>query len=254
VQVWLPPGYAQASAQRYPVLYLHDGQMKFDAVTAGAEWHADESAQRMALSGEIAPFIMVAIAHSGEGRMLDYTPTKALLPGPQIGKAQAEMVGGGAKNYARYLIEELKPMIDARYRTQPSAAHTAVGGASLGGLVSAWLALHHADVFGAALVVSPLVWWDDEFIVRDVLAAPLVDRGARPKIWLDMGEQEGGNMIPAVRNLRNAFMKRGWKSGLNGDELRYFEIAQAGHDEQNWAARFPQMLQFLYPVGKVMPK
>ncbi|HZF78735.1 MAG TPA: alpha/beta hydrolase-fold protein, partial [Rubrivivax sp.] len=146
VQVWLPPAYAEQPDKRWPVLYLHDGQNVFDAVAAGAEWQVDEVAQRLALAGTIEPPLIVAVA-SNDDRVGDYTPWSR--------EHEGQLQGGRAAAYGRYLVEELKPMIDERYRTRRGRMHTAVGGSSLGGLVSMWLLLEHPSTFGAGLVVSP---------------------------------------------------------------------------------------------------
>jgi predicted alpha/beta superfamily hydrolase len=226
VQVWLPPGYERDSTRRYPVLYLHDGQNVFDAAGAGAEWQVDETAQRLVEAGAIEPPIIVAIA-SGGTRTRDYTPTEG-------GRG-----GGGLAAYGRFIADELKPLIDRRYRTQP--ARTAVGGSSFGGIASLWLALHRADVFSAALVVSPSVWWDDRFPLRDAQAW----RGAtRARLWLDMGGREGDGIFEESRRLRDALLARGWDAAT----LAYTEAPDAGHDEASWAARVEGMLKFLYPI------
>jgi pimeloyl-ACP methyl ester carboxylesterase len=136
----------------------------------------------------------------------------------------------------RYLVQELKPVIDVRYRTQPGRESTAVGGSSFGGLVSMWLVLHHGDVFGAALVVSPSTWWAQGSIVADVQAAPTST--AAPRLWLDAGTEEGRDMVPGARRLRQALQARGWAP-------TYLEQAGAGHDETSWAARVDPMLRFL---------
>src|SRR5207302_1233808 len=83
---------------------------------------------------------------------------------------------------------ELKPIIDATYRTLPDASNTALGGSSLGGLATLHLGLAHPDVFGNLAVMSPSVWWDKRAILADVdaFASP-----QRPRIWLDMGGREG---------------------------------------------------------------
>jgi predicted alpha/beta superfamily hydrolase len=236
LQVWLPPGYADREPQRrYPVLYLHDGQNVFDAAAAGAEWQVDEQAQRLVESGTIEPFIVVAVA-SGPDRLQDYTPTRTQ-------SADGRVAGGGAPAYARYLIEELKPWIDARYRTKSGPASTAVGGSSLGGLVSLWLALHHRETFGAALVVSPSLWWDEMFALRDLQNLDLPADGQRPRLWLDMGGREGGQALTMVRRLRERLLQRGWR---DGSTLAYLEVPEAGHDEAAWAARVAPMLRFLY--------
>ncbi len=245
VQVWLPPGYERDGARRYPVLYLHDGQNLFDDRAAGAEWQVDETAQRLVLAGAVAPMIIVGVP-SGRDRLFELTPTAMLMPGERRGQGPAGRRGGGAPAYARFLIDELKPMIDERFRTQPGAASTAVGGSSLGGLVSLWLALHHGDTFGAALVVSPSLWWDDGLALREVRAAkaPATRPGARPRLWLDIGAHEGDGAVPAARALRDALQAAGWGGGA----LAYTEDPDGRHDELSWAARFEGMLRFLYPA------
>ena len=248
VQVWLPPGYAAESSRRYPVLYLHDGQNVFDGASAGAEWMVDETAQRLVEAGAIEPPIIVAI-DSVNSRILDYTPTAMTLPPQRSGTGRTERQGGGAAAYGRFIAEELKPLIDARYRTRPERAATAVGGSSLGGLVSLWLALHRSETFGAALVVSPSVWWDDGFAQRDVLTRDPLPQ-PRPLLWLDMGAQEGAEALPAARQLQKSLMARGW----NDATLRYVEDRDGGHDEASWAARVEGMLRFLYPRPPAPPR
>lgn len=237
VQVWLPPGYAEHPETRYPVLYLHDGQNVFDAQAAGAEWQVDEAAQRGVASGRLRPFIVVAVSSVDATRWDDYTPTVVSAVPP--GQTALERRGGGAPAYARFLVEELKPAIDARFRTRRGSADTAVGGSSLGGLVSMWLALHRPETFGAALVVSPSVWWDDRFILRDAAATTPTPR---PRLWLDMGAQEGDQAVQFARELNELLRRRGWSDGT----LRFVEDAQGRHDEASWARRVPAMLDFLY--------
>jgi len=239
VQVWLPPGYAEKPERRYPVLYLHDGQNVFDARAAGAEWQVDEAAQRGVTSGRLKPFIVVAVSSVDATRTLDYTPSVMTPPKEQQGRGAPERRGGGMPAYARFLVEELKPAIDARYRTRPGRADTAVGGSSFGGLASMWLALHRPETFGAALVVSPSVWWDDGYLLRDVAAtAP----SPRPRLWVDMGAQEGEQAVKLARELVASLRKRGWSA----DGLQFVEDAQGRHDEASWARRVPAMLDFLY--------
>lgn len=242
VQVWLPPSYVREPKRRFPVLDMHDGQAVFDAAIAGAEWQTDEAAHRMIERGEIAPFIIIAVDNT-ERRFDEYTPTRARLPAERVRTGTATELGGGAPTYARFLVEELKPEIDRRYRTLSAPEHTSVGGASLGGLLSLWLALHHADTFVAALVVSPSVWWDDRAVLRDVERVA-INPAKRAKIWLDIGANETPNAVPNVRLLRDALHKRGWSDA----DLRYTEDEHGSHDEASWALRVPGMLRYLFAV------
>ena len=228
--VYLPPGYDPRSADRYPVLYLHDGQNVFDRATSiGEEWHVDEAAQALILAGEIEPLIVVGIYNTGVHRIDEYTPT-------------ASTVGGGhASDYGRMLVEELKPFIDSTYRTLPGAASTAIGGSSLGALLTMHLGLRYPTAFSRLAVMSPSVWWDDREILRQVEALP---HKLPLRIWLDAGTAEGERVIADARALRDALVAKGW---IAGADLGYLEAAGGEHNEQSWAARIDTVLKFLFP-------
>ncbi len=240
VQVYLPPGYDREPRRRYPVLYLHDGQNVFDGAERGMEWQVDETAEDLISAGRIAPVIFVAV-HNTEARTDEYTPRQVERKLPD-GTIQKE--GGKAPLYSRFLIEELKPFIDRTYRTRRSAADTAVGGASFGGLVSLWLALEHPKVFGAALAVSPAAVWDDDALVRQ---AEALRNKPRIRVWVDVGNREGDDYVAAVHRLRETLQKKGWKEG---SDLRFVEQEGGQHDEISWASRVEGMLLFLYGTGK----
>ena len=149
--------------------------------------------------------------------------------------------GGAGPAYARFLVDELKPMIDDRYRTQTGPGATGVAGSSLGGLISMYLALARPATFTRIGVLSPSVWWADDAILR--LAANAPYRGEH-RIWLDMGTGEGDVMVRGARRLRDTLQARGWTVG---DNLRYVEIPDAPHHESAWAERVEPMLRFLFP-------
>src|SRR5438067_238243 len=81
ILVYLPRGYRRQRRLRYPVLYLHDGQNVFDAVTSfgGVEWGVDETAQRLIRKQLIEPLIIVAVANVGEDRIHEYAPTRGVI-------------------------------------------------------------------------------------------------------------------------------------------------------------------------------
>jgi predicted alpha/beta superfamily hydrolase len=232
VIVYLPPGYDPDAATRYPVLYLHDGQNVFDRATSiGEEWRVDETAEQLIRDGTIEPIIVVAIYNTGEHRIDEYAPT----PRPDKGG------GGQADDYGRMLLMELKPFIDRTYKTLPGAANTALGGSSLGGLLTIHLGLRHATAFGKLAVLSPSVWWDDRMILREVEA---LQTRIPQRIWLDAGTAEGPEVIADARALRDALVSKGW---VLGEDLAYLEAEGGGHDERSWAARVAAVLTFLFP-------
>jgi predicted alpha/beta superfamily hydrolase len=232
VTVYLPPGYEADRGRRYPVLYLHDGQNVFDRATSvGEEWRVDETAQEMIEAGTIEPLIAVGIWNTGVHRIDEYAPT------PREDKGG----GGKADLYGRMLVQELKPFIDRTYRTLPGAANTAMGGSSLGGLLTMHLGLRFPLAFSKIAVLSPSVWWDDRVILREVEALPAK---LAQRIWLDAGDREGADVIPDARALRDALVAKGW---TEGQDLAYLEAEGGEHNEASWAARVGAVLQFLFP-------
>jgi predicted alpha/beta superfamily hydrolase len=181
----------------------------------------------------VEPLILVGINNAGPARIDEYTASKDHSSGK----------GGQASLYGRMITEELKPFIDSEYRTLPDAANTGLGGSSLGGLVSLVIGLRHPEVFGKLAVMSPSVWWDHRAILHTVASSRLP---VRPKIWLDVGTEEGQSAVDDARLLRDALVRKGWKGGLG---LAYFEADGAGHNERAWGDRVGPMLQFLFPAA-----
>lgn len=230
VTVYLPAGYDEREEGSYPVLYMQDGQNLFDAHRAyvpGNHWRLQEAADAAIGERTAEPLIIVGIDHAGPARIDEYTPV-----------ADPKHSGGGrAADYARFLIEELKPSIDAQFRTRPEAESTGIGGSSLGGLVSLYLALKHPEVFRRAAVMSPSVWWSGRAILADAEAFD----GTPPRMWLDIGGREGLEALRDARELRDRLAAKGWK------DFFFFEDRRADHSERAWARRVRQALEFLFP-------
>lgn len=241
VSVYLPPGYDLDPTRRFPVLYLHDGQNLFDAHTsfAGVPWASDETAERCIRAGECEPVILVGVANTRE-RIHEYGPRRC-------GRGRAEDISRG---YGRFLVEEVKPFIDRTYRTQPGPAHTGVGGASMGGLISLHLAKWYPGVFGKCAAMSPSLWWDREYFLRNVEVNAAWLRECR--VWLDMGGREGvtkAGMAAGVRRTRRLAKLLKRHERLEGRDYRYLEVPKGEHNEAAWGGRFDQVLRFLFPAS-----
>jgi predicted alpha/beta superfamily hydrolase len=241
VLVYLPPGYRRFSRRRYPVLYLHDGQNVFDAATSfgGVEWGVDEAAQRLIGRKLIEPLIIVAVANIGEERIHEYAPTPGVIEPKDKPKKRSR---GLARIYGQFLIEELKPYIDRKYRTQREAEFTGLGGSSLGGLATLAMGILFPQAFTRLLVMSPSIWWDDFSIYRLV---DMVEEKPPLKIWLDTGTAEPG--WEQARELCNRLVKKGWSLDV---DLSYLEIKGADHSEAAWAMRVEPALRFLFPAHR----
>lgn len=231
VTIYLPPGYVEREVGRYPVLYMQDGQNLFEperAFIPGQHWMLREAADESIGERTAEPMIIVGLDNTGASRIDEYTPSR---------DAQKNF-GGRAEEYGRLLLEELKPRIDERFRTLPN--RVALGGSSLGGLLTIYLGLKHPDVFESLAVLSPSVWWDNRMILK---VANDFAGARRPRIWLDIGGREGKAALDDARALRDRLTAKGW----NGAMLRYFEDRRADHSERSWAKRAKPMLEFLFP-------
>jgi predicted alpha/beta superfamily hydrolase len=242
VLVYLPPGYEDEPDRRYPVLYMHDGQNLFDAGTSfiGVEWNVDETLERMIASGQVEPLIVVGIYNTNE-RAFEYTPAQDSSRGE----------GGGASRYADFIVNELKPFIDATYRTRPGRESTGIMGSSLGGIASLYIAWTHPDVFSRVGAMSTTYWWANKQIIRFLEET---DPPPGVKVWLDMGTAEDNtdrdqNEVPdnidLHREARNVLMDKGLTIPRT---LRYVEEKGAVHNERAWAARFPRAVEYLFPA------
>ncbi len=237
VTIFLPPDYATAPQRRYPVLYLHDGQNVFDAHRAafGVEWRVDETLDGLVAAGKLAPVIAVAVDHAGSGRVDEYTPP---LPGGGGGKATV---------YGDFLALDLKPFVDAHYRTLAGPSTTAVMGSSLGGILSLHVARLRPQVFGRAGCLSPSFWWNDGQILSEWHAS---SAKGPSMVWIDIGTAEGSDAdhdgvnepVEHARLARDLALARGY---VAGKDLGYYEDPGAKHTESAWAGRLSKPLLFL---------
>ncbi|MCU0228475.1 MAG: alpha/beta hydrolase-fold protein [Bryobacterales bacterium] len=236
LRIYLPEEYRH-TRRRYPVLYFQDGQNLFDPSTAflGQNWNLHHTLDLLVRQGAVHPLILVGIDNAGVARMDEYTPTRSAAHGH----------GGKARRYCQMLLREVKPWVDAHYRTLPDAEHTGLGGSSLGGLVTLYAGLRFPRVFGRLAAMSPSVWWDGRVILRYGMAF----RGShRPQLWLDTGGKEGDTpqqVIADTRTLRAVLVNKGWREGV---DLRYVEDPEATHHESAWGRRAGPMLHALFPA------
>lgn len=156
ISIWLPPSYAE-SDQSYPVLYMHDGQNVFDPSTSyiGEEWGVDEAVTRLSSAGEIPEIIVVGVWNT-DIRWQEYMPEKIFNALPESMQKEGIKHSGRpvSDDYLRFLVQELKPYIDQKYRTKTEPEHTGIMGSSMGGLISFYAATEYPQVFGLSAAVS----------------------------------------------------------------------------------------------------
>ena len=248
VDVWLPPGYGKDLAKRYPVLYMHDGQNLFDPATSygKVDWAVDEAMTRLADRGEVRAAIVVGIWNTPKRRE-EYMPQRAVQ-----GKVHFNVPGANdldpqdiiSDRYLAFLVKELKPFVDATFRTLPGRADTFIMGSSMGGLVAQYAMSVYPDVFGGAGCVSTH-WPAGDGIVVDDFGAHLPDP-ATHRYYFDFGTGTlDAGYEPYQRRADELLRKAGYVEGQNWITLK-FEGAE--HSEKSWRLRVDRPLSFL--LGK----
>jgi enterochelin esterase-like enzyme len=262
VQVWLPSGY-QPNGRKYAVLYMHDGQNLFDKKSAGygMEWEIDEHLDALIQSGKVRPTIVVGIWNTPK-RLQEYVPSKAFdgLPADYRDKVRA-LYGGDplSDGYLKFIVRELRPMIDRRFNVKTDRANTVIMGSSMGALVSLYAIDEYPEVFGGAGMMSthwPLFMTPDGKSVGDAeyeavssaferYLTPALPDPRTHRLYFDHGSETLDAVYKRYQDRVDAVVeRRGYVQGVNW-LTRSFPGQK--HNEISWASRVDVPLQFLLP-------
>ena len=257
VTVWLPPGY-DSSKQRYGVVYMNDGQNLFDPKRSGYNkvWAADKSALRLIASGRVRPFVIIGIDHPGEDRYRQYFPAPMLELVTADMRAELVKFSNGpitADNYLDFLVRELKPLIDQRFRTRTGPKHTGIVGSSMGGLVSLYAVTARPEIFGLAGCVSthlPLAGPEWSEVQRSGIfnawrqyARLHLGKPKGRRIWFDHGtETLDAFYRPYQQVFDAALVANGWRKGRDFSSRVY---EGTPHEENAWAARLDHIFGWM---------
>ncbi|WP_397444893.1 alpha/beta hydrolase [Polaribacter sp. R77954] len=228
VWLYLPPNY-NSSTEKYPVIYMHDAQNLFDDATSFiGEWGVDETLNNL-YNKTRKSFIVVGVENGGAKRIEEYTPFKH----PKYG-------GGKGTIYIDFLVKELKPYIDANYRTKTDAKHTAIMGSSLGGFISFYGGLKYPDVFGKIGALSTSFWFSDKIYNFTKENGNLQNT----KIYLLVGDKEGDSMVPDTQKIAKLLLE----TGFANQNLKTKIVIDGKHTESFWKSEFLEVITFLYTI------
>jgi predicted alpha/beta superfamily hydrolase len=234
--IYLPPSYESSKNRRYPVVYVHDKGEIFDPEFS----HSLETIEHMFGEGDLGELILVGIDSSN--RNDEYTPWYA--------KALVDYIpdfGGKGLEYLSYLVHELLPHINNNYRTEPGPAHTAILGASLGGLISMYAAYKYPEVFGKIGALSSSYWYEG-FI--EYMQTERMD-SIECRIYMSIGTMEGATKLNVQKEMfprSQLAYKLLLNSGFAPDRIRLDIGEGAVHDLPFFVQCFPGALQWLFPL------
>jgi predicted alpha/beta superfamily hydrolase len=216
ILVRVPEGYEE-STQKYPVLYVLDGEYFFQQAVSAVQFLSELGYDRS--QHPIPEMIVVGIVNVDRDR--DYTPTHA----PEQSQGRLSFpTSGGAEAFQRFLQEELFPLVESRYRAYPDRT---LSGWSLGGLFTVFVFLEHPSLFTRYLAISPSLWWDDSLLVKDTRERLRSSGSLSPnRLVITLGTLEGGDMDGAVRK---QFAPLLTGQGPPNLAFTYREIPDEGH-------------------------
>ena len=141
--------------QRYPVVYLLDGDSHFASVTGMIQ-------QLSEVNGNMVCPDMIVVAIANTDRTRDLTPTNSMFDNQHKKTDQFKSSGGGEK-FTSFIEKELMPHIDSIY---PTAPYKILIGHSFGALTAMNIFINHTNLFNAYVVIDPSMWWDGRKLLK----------------------------------------------------------------------------------------
>lgn len=229
--VYLPDGW-QTSGKRYPVVYMFDGHNLFFDSTAnyGTCWGLKEY---MDAHGE-AIIVAPECNHEGNARLEEYSPYDFTW--------QENAIHGRGKAYLDWMVNELKPLIDAKYPTLPDRGNTAIGGSSMGGLMSLYGVTAHNATFSRAACLSPSVRFSFTEVKADIKKAKLAP-GTR--VYISWGEREGKGRHALAQYTSKALEVTNLLTAQGAAVYPYCQL-DGKHCEADWRRQLGRCFKFLF--------
>jgi predicted alpha/beta superfamily hydrolase len=237
VRVYLPKQYHDQPAKHYPVLYMHDGQNLYRDEDAGygMSWGISDYLDKSDLE-----IIVVGIdCNEGHKRLDEYSPWSSSEM-RNIFAPELDGIGGEGKEYIEFIVGQLKPMIDEKFRTLPY--ETSMAGSSKGGLISTYAACMYPDIFKRVASVSSAYWFTQEKIEQLIKDS---DLSLIKKFYLDVGTHESSGTIDSQRYIDSsesvfALLKE------KIPDVKFVIAEGAVHNELAWRERVPAIFSYLY--------
>lgn len=260
IDVWLPDNYSDA--KKYSVLYMHDGQMLFDAEATWNKkaWEVDEVVTSLLKDNKIDDVIVVGIWNGVTTRHMDYFPQKPFESLTQTqqdsiyntNRSNGQNVFNGkvnSDNYLKFIVKELKPLIDKKYSVYRDKKHTFIAGSSMGGLISMYAICEYPNVFGGAACLSthwPGIFTVENNPIPDAFYDYLKTNLPNPKnhrIYFDYGTATLDAMYEPLQLKVDEVMKAKGYNSLNWSTNKF---EGEDHSEKAWQKRLHIPLEFLF--------
>ncbi|EHJ57465.1 hypothetical protein HMPREF9318_00020 [Streptococcus urinalis FB127-CNA-2] len=247
VRILLPKSYNQSKNERFPVVYMHDGQNCFYDYEsfAGVSWGVIDTLS----NHKFKEYLVVAIDNNDEHRLDEYSPWQM----DQTFRSKYGSVGGDGQAYAEWLVNTLKPSIDARFQTKSDKDHTLLLGSSMGGLITAYIGASYPNIFSTLGIFSLASWFNEPPFLTFCQNHPLLPT---TKVFIQVGTNEGDingqkRELKAIINDSQHYIDNSLnyyqlllKQGHPINNIKLMIQSHETHHEKYWARHFRDFLDF----------
>lgn len=235
VFAYIPDDY-EYTDDYYPVMYMFDGQNLFfdGTATYGTSWGMKKYLDKAQL-----PLIVIGIEcnHEGHSRLSEYSPVDFEFK-------NGLKIKGRGKIYMDWLTKTFKPYIDERLRTLPEREYTAIGGSSMGGLMTVYALAKYGKYFSMGAALSPSLWVGGEETLPFIGEAKF---HKKTLLYMDYGSKEFSRHCDQKKAYINACASLMDK----GVYLTSSVIPDGTHCEASWEKRIPSFMKLFYGSDKV---
>lgn len=241
IRVWLPPGYDDPAAvrQRFPVAYLNDGFAVFSAKT----WNAPATMDALIAARAIPPMILVgidngatAVGGSPAQRTREYVPYRDLKSDPDTADAHGD-------RYPDFLINEVLPAVESRFRVRTDAEGRGLGGSSYGGVAALYTIVHHPGIFSRLLLESTPLFLSNDALQHEAAGA----RQWPGRVYVGAGTAETPDPILQERVISTPRqLESSIRRASPATAVKVLIEEGAAHNGKAWGARLGSALRFLW--------
>lgn len=236
LHIWLPDEYNETD-ERYPVMYMFDGHNLFfdEDATYGKSWGMKDFLENWSKKIII---VGMECSHEGKQRLHEYCPYNRNLFGTRIR-------GYGEATY-QWIINDVKPYIDRTYRTYSHREATAIGGASMGGLMAIYGILAHNDVFSKAASLSTGYSLYEKEFARE-LKSHSINPDTRTYIsWGEFEMSAIGVSDPVNSSEARVVNKVVRELQIRGSVTEVYFQYGGHHCEADWEKQVERFMEFLW--------
>ena len=244
VRILLPEDY-ERSSEKYPVLYMFDGQNVFDEEDSfgGVTWGVKETVENLVNEKKIRPLIIIALDNAGEKRLDEY--------GPWAFSDDTYSSEGKGKEFAAFFVESFIPIMEEKYPILTDRSSRYLAGSSMGALITAYLGAKYPKLFSSLGIFSLASWVSEKEFLK------MIHKEAdfrETRFFIQVGTEESRGEKSGKVEIESSqkyvdntlrFIKAVILRGADAHHMSVNIAVGKTHNEEAWASFMPQFLLWL---------